>query len=234
MRSTLIVLAASLLSLLGLTSLGLGVADEAMVRAPTATGPDRDPVVVDPGRIAVPVAFVGPVALVGPRPPGAPRLRLASTEDPAATPTIQPVPTRLRVDEVGIDAPIVATGVDGSGDLDVPGPDDVGWYEHGPVPGADGSAVLAAHVDLGGREAVFFRLDRVDPGDHLDVDFDDGSRRRFEVVENVLYDKAALPSDTLFRRGGPPLLRLITCGGRYDPASHHYLGNRVVTAVPVG
>ncbi len=226
MRSTLLVLTASLVTLVGLTWLGLVGPDEAMVRAPAVVAPDP----IDDRS-----ALVGPSPLVGPRLPGAPRLRLSSAE----TPTVEPgrarsLPARLRVDEVAIDAPIVAVGVDGSGNFDVPGPDDVGWYEHGPVPGSTGSAVLAAHVDLGHRRAVFFRLDTVEPGDRIDIDFDDGSTRSFEVVDNVLYDKTALPSEILFRRGGSPALRLVTCGGRYDPAIHHYLGNRVVSAVPLG
>ena len=53
-------------------------------------------------------------------------------------------------------------------------------------------------------------------------------------VDEVLYDKSALPEDDLFRRSGDPLLQLVTCGGSYDPATRHYLGNRVVTARPVG
>jgi hypothetical protein len=45
------------------------------------------------------------------------------------------------------------------------------------------------------------------------------------------FDRQRLPSE-LFGRTGPELLRLITCGGAYDPETG-YEQNLVVTAVPV-
>ena len=37
---------------------------------------------------------------------------------------------------------------------------------------------------------------------------------------------------TTFARDGAPVLRLVTCGGDFDFASHHYRSNVVVTAHP--
>ncbi|MEZ5225291.1 MAG: class F sortase [Acidimicrobiales bacterium] len=115
----------------------------------------------------------------------------------------------------------------------MPDPRQVGWYEHGPIPGEEGAAVLAAHVDLGHVAGIFYHLDDVLLGDRVYIDYDDGSTQVFEVVDDVLYAKTALPADELFRRTGDPVLHLVTCGGVFDPETHHYLGNRVVTARPV-
>jgi len=46
-------------------------------------------------------------------------------------------------------------------------------------------------------------------------------------------EKGTLAATDAFARSGPPRLRLITCGGSYDRATHHYRSNVVVTAVPI-
>jgi len=37
----------------------------------------------------------------------------------------------------------------------------------------------------------------------------------------------------LFRTDGPPMLTLVTCGGPFDSATHHYRDNIVVSAAPI-
>ncbi len=217
MRSSVVVGLCSMLALAALTALGLNVPSEPLVRSePTRTTAEVAPA-------SRPEGSVGPLA------PSVPALSLRSA---AAAPVaaVAAAPVRVRVPAIEIDAPVVRVGVDTAGSLDVPDPRQVGWYEHGPTPGATGAAVLAAHVDLDRVAGVFYHLDDVLPGDRIYIDFDDGSTQRFEVVDDVLYDKTALPESELFRRSGDPALHLVTCGGEFDPAKHHYLGNRVVTA----
>lgn len=145
----------------------------------------------------------------------------------------EPVPLRVRVPSLDIDIDLAAVGVDADGDFDVPR-SGVGWYRHGPAPGSEGSAVLAAHVDFNGAPGAFFRLSELAPGDRIEIDGDDGVTRLFTVVDQVLYDKTVLPADELFRETGDEALRLITCGGTFDADARSYLGNRVVTAIPAG
>ncbi len=144
-----------------------------------------------------------------------------------------PVPSRVSIPALGIDAQVVPVGVDGEGQFEVPSAQTVGWYHYGPQPGDDGAAVLAAHVDYNGKAGAFFDLAKLKEGDLVTVDFDDGSVLLFRVAGQALYDKQALPAETLFRRDGQPVLHLATCGGVFDPDSRSYVGNRVVTAVPV-
>lgn len=142
-------------------------------------------------------------------------------------------PVRLGVAVIDLEVEVVGTGVDDEGQFAVPAPDLVGWYEHGPVPGEAGSAVLAAHVDWNRRPGAFSDLALLEPGHTVEVGYASGATRTFVVVEQVLYDKAALPATELFREDGAAVVRLITCGGAFDRAAGHYLGNRVVTAVEV-
>lgn len=144
-----------------------------------------------------------------------------------------PRPSRVRIDALGIDAPIVALGVAPSGEMEVPeNAETVAWYAYGPSPGQAGSAVLAAHVDYDGRPGVFFRLTRLRAGDAVVVEFVDSHAQTFVVEERASISKKALPIDELFRREGAPTLTLITCGGDFDAATRSYRNNVVVLAAP--
>jgi sortase (surface protein transpeptidase) len=156
-----------------------------------------------------------------------------SSGDDAVSADASPTPARVVIPALGLDVDIVSAGVDAEGRFDVPGADQVGWYQYGSAPGDTGSAVLAAHVDFGGRPGAFFELRTLIAGDLINVEFDDGQTRSFEVSDQVLYEKSALPADEIFRRDGPATLHLATCGGTFDEASHSYVGNRVVTALPI-
>ncbi|MCP3856371.1 MAG: class F sortase [Actinomycetia bacterium] len=143
-------------------------------------------------------------------------------------------PVNLRIGSLAIEAPIVGVGVEANDELEVPGAAEVGWYEFGPRPGEEeGSAVLAAHVDYNGRPGVFFELRNLVVGDGLEVEFDDGTVRRFEVISLDQYAKDELPFDRVFARSGSPVLTLITCGGDFDSSARSYQDNVVVYAIPV-
>jgi len=146
-----------------------------------------------------------------------------------------PQPVHLRIDSLGISAPIVPTGVDqATGLMEVPANvDEVAWYRYGPEPGQAGSSVLAAHVDLAGEgPGVFFELREIKPGDRIVVEFDDGTEQRFTVEARTTYLKDELPVEAVFRRQGMPVLTLITCGGAFDDSARRYDSNVVVYAVP--
>ena len=144
-----------------------------------------------------------------------------------------PTPVGLRYGAIGADAAVVAVGVEPNGDMSIPGATEVGWYRYGPTPGAEGSAVLAAHVAYGGRDGVFRRLTASVPGDRFDVVYDDGSTRTFEVVALRQYDKDELPTAEIFAVTGGPQVVLVTCGGSFNRELRSYDDNVVAYAVPV-
>lgn len=183
-------------------------------------------------------------ATVMPAPPPAPTTTL-SNPGPEPEPlwsanaqvsAIRQVPVALRIGSLGVQAPIIATGVDDrSGQMEVPdNVEEVAWYRHGPSPGQPGSTVLAAHVDLAGQgPGVFFRLDDLDPGDVVEVEMEDGSVVAFSVAARTVYPKDELPLEAIFSRQGPATLTLVTCGGGFDRSSRSYDSNVVVYATPI-
>lgn len=140
----------------------------------------------------------------------------------------------IRADRLNLeDAEVVSVGVDDEGNFEVPDRLQIGWYRFGPSPGETGSAVLAAHVALNGREGLFRHLDAFERGDQVEVAFDDGEIRAFEIQGIAQYNKDVVPLDELFVRTGPPRLILITCGGSFNPQLNSFDDNLIAFATPV-
>ncbi|NAZ75443.1 sortase [Kineococcus sp. T13] len=194
-----------------------------------------------PAAVAAPVLATGAAAAP---PAAAPPAAAAPTTPPAAVvarrdaapvpPRPVPVPVRLRVADLGVDAPVDAVGVDAEGVLEVPADGDrVGWYRWSAAPGAPGGTVLAGHVDtLAEGPGALYELAAVEPGTVVEVVLDDGSTRAYAVVERRSHPKSELPAE-LFTRSGPSTLVLVTCGGRFDEETRTYADNVVVRASPV-
>ena len=142
-------------------------------------------------------------------------------------------PTSIQIDSINVKASVTAVGVDEDFQFQVPRAEQVGWYKYSSVPGLEGSSVLAAHVDFNGEQGVFFNLSELKKGDTFSIEMDDGTSMNYRVVDNVRYDKNSLPVDELFAKDGASTLRLVTCGGKFDPQTRSYTDNLVVTAVPI-
>lgn len=160
------------------------------------------------------------------------RVPLRNGELVGDAPEDRPDPVAVRIGDIALEAPVLAVGVDDQNQLAVPAADTVGWYQYSATPGDPGAAVLAAHVDYGGRPGAFFNLAELRAGNRIEVELSDGSVLRYRVTGNSQYDKSELPAEELFRKDGSPVLQLVTCGGSFDPAERTYLANVVVTAVP--
>jgi len=187
------------------------------------------------GRVAAPPA--APVAATAVEPPPASSPFPTVTARPAAPAPPAPVlaPEGISLAAQRISAPVVDVGVDDRGLLEVPRDgDDVGWYRWSAVPGEPGTAVFAGHVDtLRDGPGAFFPLEDTQVGDRISVSLVDGSVREFAVTGRASFPKRTLPVDTVFRRGGPPQLVLVTCSGPFDEETRSYEENLVVTADPV-
>jgi sortase family protein len=164
---------------------------------------------------------------------GTPPVAVAAGTLPAARPTVPPI--RLQISSIGVDATVIPTGVDATGDFAVPpSVDEVGWYRYGPgLEATAGSVMIAGHVDSAtqGRGA-FFRLRELSIRDRLTVTGADGVARPYRVVAREEYRKKVIPLERYFARDGALRLTLITCGGPFDRRNRHYRDNVVVTAVP--
>jgi sortase (surface protein transpeptidase) len=141
-------------------------------------------------------------------------------------------PVLLRIPAIEVDARVVPVGVRGT-EVSLPRRDNrVGWYRNGAAPGApQGTAVLLGHVRTASGPGPFASLGRLEPGDGVRVDGEDGTTTEFRVVARRHYHKDDLPASTLFAPDQRPLLVLITCGGPVE--GRHYRDNVVVVAEPV-
>jgi sortase (surface protein transpeptidase) len=143
------------------------------------------------------------------------------------------VPTGVRIPAIGVDATsLIPLALLANGELAAPVDfDRTGWYAAGTVPGEPGPAVIAAHVDSRAGPAVFFRLRELEPGDAVLVPRSDGRTVRFTVTGVERYPKKAFPTQQVHGPTPDRALRLITCGGSFDPAKRSYRDNIVVYAV---
>jgi LPXTG-site transpeptidase (sortase) family protein len=119
-----------------------------------------------------------------------------------------------------------------SGALQVPANVAVaGWYTGSPRPGGTGSAVIAGHIDSNSGPGVFFRLRELRPGDLIYVQRLHARMAVFKVTAVRRFLKSRFPAVAVYGPVPNAQLRLITCGGTFDPATGRYLSNVVVFAV---
>jgi Sortase domain len=144
------------------------------------------------------------------------------------------LPAELTVPAIGVRTPLIHLGLTLGGSLQVPSSfGAAGWYDRGPRPGAPGPAVIAGHVDSVAGPGIFYHLAALRPGDRAYVRRTDGTLAVFRVTTVRTYPKDHFPTAAIYGPAPGPQLRLITCGGTFDPARRSYLSNVVVYAVAV-
>ncbi len=166
-----------------------------------------------------------------------------SAASPSAGATTTPLPTRveaahlgestpvrLQIPAIGVDSTLMGLGLKADGTMEVPpGGFPAGWYTGGPTPGELGPAIIAGHVDWTGP-GVFYNLHNLRPGDEVSVTRADGSTAAFRVTVVEEFPKAAFPTDRVYGNIDVAGLRLITCGGSWNPQTRHYDDNIVAFA----
>lgn len=123
-------------------------------------------------------------------------------------------PARLIIPALGINAAVQDAGIVAGGRMAAPTNfTDVAWYKYGTVPGQEGSAVIAGHLDNGlALKGVFKYLSKLTPGDEVDVVTEGGQTLAFTVSALNVYPYTQVPS-SLFTESGAAYLNLITCDG---------------------
>jgi sortase (surface protein transpeptidase) len=170
-----------------------------------------------------------PVAHPGPRPSGV----VVAPPRPAG-PARVARPVYLSIPVIGVHTRLIKLGLTAQGTLQVPASTSVaGWYTGGPRPGQVGSAVIAGHIDSYLGPGVFFRLRLLRPGDRVYVRQVGGALTVFRVYAEHSYPKDHFPTQKVYGPAPDPELRLITCGGTFDPAIGSYLNNVVVYATQI-
>jgi hypothetical protein len=138
---------------------------------------------------------------------------------------------RVRVPAIGVDASVVSLGLNGDSSLQVPtNATDAGWWSGGAEPGKRGAAVIVGHVNWGGHEGVFGRLHELRHGQVVLVTHPSGVTDHYRVTTTAIYAKTSFPTRLVYGPLPYAGLRLITCAGRFDPATGHYDDNLIAFA----
>jgi hypothetical protein len=175
------------------------------------------------------------------RSPTAPSTGSTTGAKPTPTTTVEEpvlsksIPAALTVPRIGVhSAKLVHLGLAADGSITVPPTgrnSPASWFTGSPTPGELGPAVILGHVDSAeAGPAIFYRLGAMRPGDTATVRRVDGTDAVFTVDKVEEYTKAEFPTLRVFGNTDRAELRLITCGGHFDPRKHSYEDNIVVFA----
>ena len=144
------------------------------------------------------------------------------------------LPVSVDIPAIGVRSRLLRLGNNPDGSMQVPSlrtsSSLAAWYKYSAAPGQLGASVIEGHVDGYTGPAVFFRLGALRPGEQVLVTLADGDTAVFRVTGVRKYLKSAYPASLVYSAHGYAALRLITCGGEFDPATGHYLSSIVVFA----
>lgn len=181
--------------------------------------------------------------------PAAPETPAATTTAAKTTPIVLPSfanpakglllpsspPVSLSIPSLGVTSPMLTLGLNSDGSVEVPSLDDpdskAGWYKGSPTPGAIGPAIVLGHIDSKKYgPGVFYKIGSLSPGQEVDVTRNDGTVAVFKIDGVRSYPKDQFPTKDVYGNIDHAGLRLITCGGTFDPNKGSYESNIVVYA----
>lgn len=171
-----------------------------------------------------------PVAAVSPQSTSAPSLAASPTQPVRPVFMARSVPVRLQIAAIGVDSGLMKLGLKADGTMEVPPLGfPAGWFTGAPTPGQLGPAIIAGHVDWNGP-GVFYNLFKLKPGDLVTVTRKDGSKPVFRVTRVKQFPKDQFPTKAVYGNIDNAGLRLITCGGSFNPRTGHYEANIIAFA----
>jgi Sortase domain len=217
-RSIIAVAATVLVAVVGAVVLFLGVHDEAGPPQPPAT-------------IAASAQSQSASAPPTSPPAATPAAKPAKGADLGRVLTASP-PVAIDIPSINVSTKnIVDLGLTTDGSLAAPKDfSSVGWYSKGPSPGQLGPTILSGHVDSHNGPAIFYRLGALKPGARVNVARKDGSTATFTIDRIQRFPKNKFPTAQVYGATNRAELRLITCGGSFDPKTGHYVDNVVAFA----
>jgi len=220
-RSIIAAAATVVLALLGALALYLGLH--------TSAGPPQPPVNAVP-TLSASARTTAPSGTATPA-------RSSPAKGADLGPILRPsAPVAINIPSISVSTRnVVNLGLNADGSLEVPKDfSAVGWYTKGPSPGQLGPTILSGHVDSHNGPAIFYRLGALRPGARVNVARKDGSTATFTIDRIQRFSKDHFPTAQVYGATHRAELRLITCGGSFDPKTGHYVDNIVAFAHLIG
>jgi sortase (surface protein transpeptidase) len=155
----------------------------------------------------------------------------ATTREVAAPRKQMPIPVRVVIPAIGVDARIVELGLNPDRTMQVPTTlADAGWFAPGPEPGEQGAAVIVGHLNGKSGPGVFARLSKLRRGAVITVRLRGGATVRFVARSMLRVRKSGFPTNRVYARTARPTLRVVTCAGKLNPVTGHHPDNYIVFA----
>lgn len=139
-------------------------------------------------------------------------------------------PERLAIASLGINTTVQPVGLTSDGNMAIDDNiDKVAWYQLGPKPGEEGSAVIAGHYGWrNGVGAIFNDLHTLRAGDKVAVYDANNDVKTFVVRLIRSYDPNADTTEVFKSDDGKAHLNLITCEGVWQSSLKTYSERLVV------
>ncbi len=148
--------------------------------------------------------------------------------------TVKPVsglPIRLKIPKIRVDAAIESVGLTPEGAVGIPkGPTTVAWFNLGPRPGDNGSAIISGHYGpwRGGIPTVFNNLYKLRPGDKIYIKDSLGVTTAYVVRELRAFGQNDDVPIVFGSSDGQAHLNLVTCQGIWNKAKKSYSERLIV------
>lgn len=159
---------------------------------------------------------------------------VAAPAEPQIEALPRSAPVSIDIPSIDVTSKLHPLGLNDDGTLKVPSGElyeQAAWYDGSPTPGELGPSVIEGHVtSQGSIPSIFFELGALGRGDTVQVTREDGSVATFEVYATDSFPKDDFPKVAVYGNTDVPELRLITCGGEYDPDARAHVDNIVVFA----
>jgi hypothetical protein len=144
-------------------------------------------------------------------------------------------PTSINIPALGVSSTMLDLNLMKDGTVETPPLDDpeskAGWYTGSPTPGTVGPSIVLGHVDSKKYgPGIFYDLGNLKPGDTIEVGRADGTTAIFKVDAVRSFEKAEFPTEEIYGNLDYAGLRLITCGGTFDPDKGSYESNIIAFA----
>ncbi|MFA6514225.1 MAG: class F sortase [Patescibacteria group bacterium] len=143
------------------------------------------------------------------------------------------VPVRLKIPKIKVSIALENVGLTKEGAVGTPkAPLKAAWFNLSKRPGDIGNAVITGHYGRfkNGKLAVFNNLKKLNQGDELYVEDENGKTTIFIVRELKTYNWNERVPSIFITNDGKSHLNLITCTGAWDKASQTYLKRLVIFA----
>ena len=140
-------------------------------------------------------------------------------------------PKLITIDSINVSGYLQRVGLNTNKTIAVPNNIHyAGWYVDSVLPGQKGLSIIDGHVSGRYSDGVFKQLYRLRKSDIVTIEYGDGSRKKFEVL-NVTTKPEAEAAEALFTQE-PNVdyqLNLITCGGNFNSNTQTY-DDRVIVS----